>query len=580
VPLRLDAQEYRLGITDAFLNALESDLQTAAQKDAGFLEWAMKVPETRGPLDFARWPFQKELYEQGFDDKEVVVMKATQLGMSAWLVRWALCWADLHGARVVYIFPRARQLADFSQGRVRPLVTSAYLKTRVPPAQVQNVFLKSVGLGIVYFRGSEAEAGLESIDADALCLDEHDLLVQAHIPVAERRVGGQDSLGLIRRVGFPTVSEHGIHREYVKTDQRQWHVKCERCGEWQAITWAENVDLDRGIRVCRACRKGPLDVAVGEWVASYPSRDTRGYHVTKLLLPSPEIVPRLIDASREQVAYRRQVFYNRDLGEPWEEEGARLTAAMIAAAQRDYVQVDAYTGTNPVVMGVDVASTRSLNVWISEQLSDDQGRTLHVGLVDSFEDLAKLMNRYRVAMACIDHLPEGRLARAFANRFAGRCFIVNYATGEQKDVLTVDDQQRRASVRRTEAIDAAQERIRAQREHLPQDLPSGLVAQMCSNVRSIEQDDVGRIKVLYRADGPDDYMQALTYALVANECWWIRQQIGHEEIISIDDMTDLAFERSGLGDADSQRYSPGRDDGSYAITQDDGSGFGNGYGYE
>ena len=105
--------------------------------------------------------------------------------------------------------------------------------------------------------------------------------------------------------------------------------------------------------------------------------------------------------------------------------------------------------------------------------------------------VAKLMNRLqRVVMAGIDHLPENRLAQAFANKFAGRVYIISYATDNQRDILQVDDQQRRASVRRTEAIDAAQEfRVRAQREYLPQDLPSDFVQQLCANVRSVEQDE-------------------------------------------------------------------------------------------
>jgi hypothetical protein len=142
----------------------------------------------------------------------------------------------------------------------------------------------------------------------------------------------------------------------------------------------------------------------------------------------------------------------------------------------------------------------------------------------------------------------------------------------------VDDQQRRASVRRTEAIDALQERIRSQREHLPQDLPSDFVQQMCANVRSVEQDDVGKVKVLYRADGPDDWAQAGTYALVAADCWWIRQQVSHEEITSLDEMTDLGFRRSTLRD-DSMEYSPGRDDSTYAVDQHASSYDDDEYGY-
>ena len=122
-----------------------------------------------------------------------------------------------------------------------------------------------------------------------------------------------------------------------------------------------------------------------------------------------------------------------------------------------------------------MASTRALNIWVSERDDDGQSRVLFVGEVDSFEELARIMGRFNVHMAAIDHLPEGRLSRAFAERFAGRVYIVSYGTEGQKDVLTVDATQRRASVRRVEAIDAAVERIRSQRERLPMDLPDGFV---------------------------------------------------------------------------------------------------------
>ena len=566
MPLKVDPNELlSMSVTDALRDALAADLAAYDQSTISFMDWSMKVPETRGPLNFERWPFQRELYEQGYEDKDMVLMKATQLGISAWLVRWALYWADVRGARVVYVFPRERQLLDFSDGRVKPLILSKYLRTRVDAASVQNKALKSVGLGLVYFRGSEAEAGLESIDADAIALDEYDLLVPAHIPVVERRIGASE-LGLTRRIGFPTIADRGIHREFAKTDQRKWHVKCEACGEWQSLDFFKNVDTTLKLRVCASCRK-PLDVKQGEWVATFPGRDTRGYHITKLVFPDTDL-NKLVAASEQREPYKRQVFFNRDLGEAWEGEGNRLTPAMIAAAQRAEVTQEAtYTGANRVIMGVDVASVRALNVWISEQLSDTQGRTLFVGLVESFNDLCTLMDRYRVNMACIDHLPEGRLARAFANRFHGRVYIVNYSES-QKDVITVDDQQARVSVRRTEAIDSAAERVRSQREYLPMDLPDGFVEQLCTNVRSTEQDDVGRVRVVYRADGPDDWMQALTYLVVANECWWIREQVsGKDQLVALED--ELDFERSTLNQHEAEPlYSPGRGDGDYALSDE------------
>ena len=558
---------------DSMAWRIEADIAEAEESRTGFADWSMRIPEARGPLNFDAWPFQRELYEQGFDEREAVIMKATQLGCSAWLIRWGLFWADRRGAVVLYVFPRERQLLDFSDGRVRPLILGEYLRTRVPAASVQNKSLKSVGPGVVYFRGSESEQGLESIDADCLAFDEHDLLVQEHIPVAERRIGASD-LGLIRRIGFPTISDHGIHREFGRSDQRQWFVQCGSCNLRQPVTWEENVDLKRGIRVCSKCRK-PLDVSAGEWVAKHPDRDVRGYHVSKLIVPRNDIMPRLIAASEDRTPFKRQIFFNRDLGLPWESSDARLTPSLIAACQRrELVQQANYVGESLVVAGIDVASTRDLNIWISERPGDGHhGRVLFVGPVDSFEGAARLMDRFRVGMAVVDHLPEGRLARAFVERFAGRAYIINYGTDAQRDVLTVDAEQRRASVKRTEALDAAFERIRSMRELLPMDLPKGFVSQMCANVRCVERDDVGRVRVVYRASEPDDYAQASVYATVAAELWWVQRQVEHrEEVTSLDEMTDSAFERSTLGDEDADdEYSPGPDGMAYA---DPGNEFG------
>ena len=56
-----------------------------------FMRWCMRVPEPKtGRLDFQKWAFQRELYDSGFTyEDEGVVQKGTQVGMSAWIVRWS-----------------------------------------------------------------------------------------------------------------------------------------------------------------------------------------------------------------------------------------------------------------------------------------------------------------------------------------------------------------------------------------------------------------------------------------------------------------------------------------------------------
>jgi hypothetical protein len=178
------------------------------------------------------------------------------------------------------------------------------------------------------------------------------------------------------------------------------------------------------------------------------------------------------------------------------------------------------------------------------------------------------MDRYKVKMACVDHLPDGRLGRGFAERFPGRCYVVSYdVTPNPKDsqVVKVDEDMRHVRVRRTEAIDAMNEMVRSQRNLLPLDLPDGYVEHMQSNVRFVEKDDLGKVSVGYQTKaGADDYAQAEVYDMVATEIWWMRQgieAIEREVYKPLDDM--LEFERSDLGNYEADtRYEPGPGDSS------------------
>ena len=62
--------------------------------------WAALVPEPKtGALDFERFPFQRELYAQATDDRELVVMKGTQLGISTWALAGSCSTPTCTGAR-------------------------------------------------------------------------------------------------------------------------------------------------------------------------------------------------------------------------------------------------------------------------------------------------------------------------------------------------------------------------------------------------------------------------------------------------------------------------------------------------
>jgi hypothetical protein len=543
----------------------------------------MQVPEPKaGRLDFRDYRFQIQLYDQhGAYDPEMIIKKATQVGVSTYLLRWVMFHADKGGLTALYVFPKRKQLYDFSDARVKPAIQgSQYLLGRIPRGSIDNKGLKQIGLGWLYARGSESKADLDSVDADALALDEYDTLRQENIPDAERRISGSRD-GLLRRVGVPSIPGFGIDRAYGKTDQRRWFVRCE-CGHRQPLSYEDNVEEGEEAEeggmwptarlVCAkdGCRK-PLDVREGEWVAAYPERSTRGYHMPRLIVPHANI-PEIVKAHHSTNPYERKTHFNKDLAEAWAPAEGRLTLDAIEAATREELPA---IGAPPsegalVTGGLDVATSRNLNLRISlhhiarKPGERDYCTPLYVGEIEGFGDAEKLMQRYGVTLLTVDHLPEGRLARKLADRFPGRVWLVHFAT-MKSEVIRPDPEMREVAVRRTEAIDATFEQVRQQRRLLPGDPPPDYVEHLQALTRVQEEDEHGRMKVEYVHGGqPFDYAMAEVYDLVAKEVYLWRQ--GAEAAIEgtthrFDELYDFEAEDLDAGTQDTSvrldEYDPG-----------------------
>lgn len=569
------ARQDDMGMTlsDALVETFEQSLAEKRGRQMGLFNWSKKVPEPKtGTLDFERYPFQRELYEDLDDVRDVAIQKATQVGVSAYLVRWAMHAADVQGKTALYVFPKEKAMTDFSDSRVRPLIMgSEHLRERVLATHVQNKGLKQIGLGFVYFRGSESKSMLESVDADRLALDEYDLLTQEHIPIAMQRLSNSVD-PRIRRVGWPSIPDWGMNAEYQSSDQRVWMVKCSCREGWQEIDFWENVDLIEARIICRSCAK-PLDVREGRWVAKYPERDKRGYHLPRQIVPHQDL-REMIAESKKKKPYEVTNFYNRWLGLPYVNEEARLSQKAINAAERPYTMQEGYVGDALVTMGVDVASARALNVRVSMHTEDTRKGALWIGTVESFDDLRTKMELFGVNMCCIDHMPEQRLARAFAERFPGRVYLVRYAGPQAIKVLDVDEDMGVITVRRTEAIDATLQMIREQRNELPMDRPEDYDRNMKAVVRFVEKDEFDKLKIGYRSTGPDDYVHAEVYDLIAKEAWAIRQGVedAQREVYQpLDNM--LEFKRYSLDD-ESDDYSEGYSPGGSRASGDYSPGFG------
>lgn len=518
-------------------------------KRLSFLDWARRVPEPKtGPLNFDLWRFQLELYSQKLADaQEVVIKKATQIGVSTYLLRWIMYHLDLRGLTGIYFFPTERLMYDFADARIKKAIqASEYLSSRIPPQSIDNKGLRTVGTGLLYCRGSESVAAVQSVDADLLVMDEYEELRRENIPDMERRLGASN-YGLIRRVGVPDIPNIGLDKLYQESDQRKWMVKCPACGEHQEMTY-NNIDEERVWIKCRFCHKGPLDVRTGEWVATYGDRRTIGYHMPKMIAPlDARRIQEIIDAHYKTSPSEIETHFNKDLALAYAPEEGRLSLQAIERAQREEMPLHGPTDVGLIrTMGVDVASVRDLNVRISAYDGKGIKRAIWLGTVESYDKLVQLFIRYNPHFACIDHEPDGRLSRRFAERFPGRVYLVA-SSGVQKELLKPNSDLHFCSVNRTLLYDATFEAIRQQRNLLPGELPEHYTRDMQNLLRRKEVDEKGKTKLYYERLGPEDYAQAEMYDMVAEALYhWTRGvEEGFEgETFKLEEQYD--FERSAL----------------------------------
>src|SRR5207237_36096 len=131
---------------------------------------------------------------------------------------------------VMYVFPAKEQLGDFTRARIDSAIAeSAYLQARVGAAAddsgartgrpTDNVGLKRIGRGHLYFRGSNAKGGLISVDADLVIYDEVDRLKTGTLSLGAKRLGSSQ-LAWQRYLSTPLYPETGIDALWLKSDRR------------------------------------------------------------------------------------------------------------------------------------------------------------------------------------------------------------------------------------------------------------------------------------------------------------------------------------------------------------------------
>jgi hypothetical protein len=545
---RAESERARLAALTALLECRASRLRLAAEH----------LTHNKRPLDFARYPFQREIYEDL--SREINVCKCSQVGISEWLIVDALAVAAI-GHNVIYCLPDDKLVGRFVQVRIdKPLAVVPFYQRllKLSVGETDRIGLKLFGDGTLYVQGSGGETTGTSDAADQLTVDEYDLCDPETLELLDSRLRAS-ALQRVIRVSNPRRAAGGIAELVAATDARKWHIVCPRCTLAQPLDWyvhaVEAVSDGRGNVLdyrlrdrawtpksgrdaqlpCRQCGE-PLprlerDPSRAFWKPTNPEGVGRGYYLTSLFSPDVTVAKLWTKFHKAQGnPTALSIFHIMDLGLPYAPPGAQVTRELLEACIHAgwRLPVTAPADSRGATMGVDVG--KFFHVRISDRPGRGIRRALYIGRVRDEQELLALAKRYRVRAAVIDELPETRKVRELvaalrrqgvkAWRIGGTGAGASVVGGEDSGhEPKLDEAERRVVYGRTLLLDDAMEDLLLRRNILPLDaltLDEGeYAAQLCRNSRVLVTTARGAQLYRWSDEKPNDHRFADAYDKLA-----------------------------------------------------------------
>ena len=534
-----DIESKLLGLPDSILRMLADAYRSAGQS---FSEWCQGIM-----VDGHQFSFKgREYLREPYGDNHIwqVKQKATQVGGTVEEMLRSLYGLIVRGFRnILYYFPSANNVTDFSQARIGPMIEEnpEYIQKHVRETNRAN--LRQFGGGFLHLLGMRSVMSVKSIPAGMLIFDEFDEAPQLSFDKAMERIGGvlegEGDPPEVRLISNPSLPDFGVSRLFEQTDQRYWQLICPSCGHYncledQFLSWVNDkgspaplVEVNgRTIRACAKCRS-ELDPVQGEWVAKCPSvTDKRGYHYTELwsqtIMHSPANILAKYYTALE--TGNLQDFFNLVIGIGYVEAENRLSEEeILALCGSEGIQSHSYGA--PCVMGVD-DNARELHVVIGRRSGNNIG-IMYIGTVKEWDELDGLMESFNVGLCVVDAVPDAHSSQTFVHRHKGRGFRHFYSR-HQKGSYAWNEKDYQVQTNRTESLDASHNVLRKGGIILPKRCKvTEEFAKHCHNTaRKLEEEEetdkktgmkrkTGNKVYIWVKLGVDDYRHAFNYFCIA-----------------------------------------------------------------
>ena len=499
--------------------------------------WAVlrKIQLGAGKFSLQDHEFQQE--PMSGEARRYCYIKATQLGITEIEVL-----RTLHGMihrryplGVLYLFPTAEDVLDFSKSRFNPLILAnretigKYVKVGGKGTDTSS--LKKIHDAFLFLRGArltqtvgtgaeEKEASkLRGIPVDRVVFDEMDLMDEDVVAKAKGRMGHSRVKEEVY-LSNPTLPDVGIDRVFQTSDQRHWHKRCS-CGTWTSaeLTFPECVKLrpdHTGYIGCSKCGKdvGPSANVLGEWVPAKPDNTAamKGWRLSQLMsayTDPAEILAEFNDPPQGNIGD----VYRLRLGLPYVAAEDRLTVPTVMECCGRDVMPTSHPG--PCAMGVDVGKIK--HVVIGCRTGKDRYEVVKVIRLSGWTDLHDIARRFNVKSAVIDIRPYEDEARQFQRAETFRIFLCEYSESLIAEA-NFSDPTGIVKVNRTEAFDQTHRLIATKAITIPRNCAEvqEFAKQLCGTAKVLEVNKrSGTAIYRYRKMGDEHYRNALNYFVLA-----------------------------------------------------------------
>lgn len=445
---------------------------------------------------------------------KITICKGSQLGFSEAAINITI-WHLLQSRSVLYLLPTDSDVTDFSASRFNPAISN--IDSLASVCIVDNVRHKVVGGASLFLRGTRSKSKLKSVPVAVLIKDEFDEMAPEMIELARERLAGS-AYNQEFDFSTPTLADVGIFKEFRTCDQYYWAIPCLHCNSRQILTLEENVNICGNFYFCSKCKHEITQdekiamIPLGEYVRKNKGNGYPGYHVSQIY--SPTVTPKkMCEKIREAEGdeTKKQVLYNSKLGLPYESKGSRLTGELFDSRIGQF-NISQYQK----MIGVDVSQS-NLHYCV-EAISTQYGLVVERAFRATWEDLLNFAEKKVYATIVIDANPERYKSRELV--FAAmRGFMALYSIQSKDIAIKTDEEKRIVNLHRTALLDELFALFTNNRILIKPNVELQTLKEHCCNTVRCYRELRGQHEAYYVETGPDHYLHALAYALVASKVY-------------------------------------------------------------